>query len=418
MTSKSLFLSIPVAWGHVHTLPLTYSEKSDLDSGTEIFIWETRSSTTLIVSNNVGFGIERSDADYLPPQPDPDNEIDSDDPKILDDRGFFKACIEGTDTFVAVQVVKLDCDEDCEKMERRERQAELSRNEMCSLQGTLIPRFYGVWEGQYLEDNYRFYLTEYCGPSINVRWPYVPPFDRQRIMDAIVGLHHAGFLYDNDDLMERHWIVSDKDRVVMLSFADTVCGHECPRKGAHFVYGDFQPVHDENFCISLYEAGNELLFWQRCEWYCIGPDAIYTALPSTRDMWDVWDESGRRKAVPPPSCPPPYSMSLPRLLPEFQNRSESYDSHNKQSSDPVTRVPRSRDKSNTNLAPLFPPADVDLDNDSGRSCVPGPSTSKVLSEPRGSASKRLTMNQPYLCRPNVAIQCEASVRRVEFAVVK
>ncbi|KIY53772.1 hypothetical protein FISHEDRAFT_68535 [Fistulina hepatica ATCC 64428] len=138
---------------------------------------------------------------------------------------------------------------------------------------------------------------------------------------------------------------------------------------------------------------------------------------NTRDMWDVWDESGRRKAVPPASRSPPQVSTLSPGLPEL-NRSESYDSHNKQSSDPVTRVPRSRDKSNTNLAPLFPPADVDLDNDSGRSCVPGPSTSKVLSEPRGSASKRLTMNQPYLCRPNVAIQCEASVRRVEFAVVK
>ncbi|KIY50644.1 hypothetical protein FISHEDRAFT_57442 [Fistulina hepatica ATCC 64428] len=278
MPVKPLLLTVPVAWKYVETIPLVYSDRNVkshcIDSTTETLLWGCRSSTTLIVSSKVGDGIEREYNHFA----EVDSNEGDEESDVLGDHGFFKACIEGTEAFVAVQVLQMDCSKDYLKLKCRQRVAELSCNELCNFQGSLIPQFYGIWEGQYLNETYVFYLSEYCGPSIGVRWPFVQPFNRQRIMNVLVQFHDAGFLYDNDDLLERHFIVSDENRIVMLSFASTISEHDCPRKGANFQYGEYQPIVDE---LPNYNNPDDRL---------------------TRDMWD---ESGRRKPKLPQSASPP-----------------------------------------------------------------------------------------------------------------
>ncbi|KIY48942.1 hypothetical protein FISHEDRAFT_73157 [Fistulina hepatica ATCC 64428] len=219
MANKVLNLDVPGSWGNIQHVQLLYSKKNcgaPVDPIGEATIWGDKNSAKLIVVEN------------------PDDLVHN---RILIERGCFKAQIEGKEhVFVIVQVVDEEESDDIDNIKRCQRQAELSRNEMRHLQGSLIPRFY--------VPNWEFI--------------YLPWQKRQRIMDALFDLHRAGFMHNN--VNRGHYGFPSDQRVALLSLGNVTCNHEC-RQRDRPEFASPEPQLSYGLCRALKLAGYEIRFW-------------------------------------------------------------------------------------------------------------------------------------------------------------
>ncbi|PSR76124.1 hypothetical protein PHLCEN_2v8674 [Hermanssonia centrifuga] len=142
-------------------------------------------------------------------------------------------------------------------------EAELYNTRLKDLQGTDVPRFFGLFTGiiEGFPIRIACILLEYCGPTMG---GYFKDYDiptRGKIIEALVHIHNAGVQHNDFDTY--HVILDQSDsrdlkvRIVDFGHADK---HTCRRKMEIRPY-EFAPWQGDFSCSELYDLAYCTDFW-------------------------------------------------------------------------------------------------------------------------------------------------------------
>ncbi|KAJ7632723.1 hypothetical protein FB45DRAFT_913289 [Roridomyces roridus] len=134
-------------------------------------------------------------------------------------RGF--GSLQGSETVLALKFAMREDLIDALKEESR-----VYSGALHSLQGSVIPRCFGLYVGVGEEDQQIGCLVlEHFGECIQQPFSFLPLDLKIRIMDSIASIHRQGLLHG--DFAERNVLVQDGD-VRIIDFDQTEWGHDCP----------------------------------------------------------------------------------------------------------------------------------------------------------------------------------------------
>ncbi|PSR82306.1 hypothetical protein PHLCEN_2v6097 [Hermanssonia centrifuga] len=165
-----------------------------------------------------------------------------------------------------------------------EAEADLYSTELKDLQGTDVPRFFGLFTGVIKAYRTRIacILLEYCGPTMGGYFddydmatrlvaltsrvvltlnPMLTGLNRGKIIEAFVRIHNAGV--QHNDIETYHVILDQSDsenlKVRIIDF-DNAEKHTCTRKMEIRPYG-FAPWRGDFMCWELYDLALDTDFW-------------------------------------------------------------------------------------------------------------------------------------------------------------
>ncbi|GJE90084.1 hypothetical protein PsYK624_062070 [Phanerochaete sordida] len=156
-------------------------------------------------------------------------------------------------------VCKIVFDEDSDRLED---EAELYTHKMKHLQGTTVPRFYGLFSGTYVNmlgrtRAIRCIIVEAWGSSPTTL-KRVPMSLRITIAEAVLRIHAAGV--QHNDLRLPNILISPDKREVRIVDFDNASQHDCPRAMPVILYA-WEPTLAEFGCSELHDFISNLGIW-------------------------------------------------------------------------------------------------------------------------------------------------------------
>jgi len=143
------------------------------------------------------------------------------------------------------------------KMLRHE--ASLYRGPLQELQGEVLPRFYGLYEGQMEDEELTGCLiTQYTGQHRKEPLHGLPWEMRMNLIMSLVDIHEAGVVHG--DFTDRNVVFTKTGFPCILDFGHAESGHKCGRK-MEIVFHAPWPNKEEFGCDELYEACRTLSVW-------------------------------------------------------------------------------------------------------------------------------------------------------------
>ncbi|KLO05328.1 hypothetical protein SCHPADRAFT_1002969 [Schizopora paradoxa] len=149
------------------------------------------------------------------------------------------------------------------------REAAVYHEQLSSLQGKDIPKFFGYYEGSFLEDEdededdspvrVSCIFLEDCGDAVDCNFGDLPLADRAEIMKKVGRVHQCGLILD--DFQEQN-VVSKGSSYRLIDFQHVETGHKCPWKGGRVYEGQVIPTFDQIGCPALHNVGLELQLWR------------------------------------------------------------------------------------------------------------------------------------------------------------
>ncbi|GJE90087.1 hypothetical protein PsYK624_062100 [Phanerochaete sordida] len=156
-------------------------------------------------------------------------------------------------------VCKIAFNEDSDRLED---EAELYTHKMKHLQGTTIPRFYGLFSGTYINmlgktRAIRCIILEAWGASMTTL-KRVPMSRRITIAEAVLRIHAAGVQH-NDLRLANILISADKSEVRIVDF-DDASEHPCARAMPVILYA-WKPTIADFGCREIHDFVKDLGIW-------------------------------------------------------------------------------------------------------------------------------------------------------------
>ncbi|PSR76125.1 hypothetical protein PHLCEN_2v8675 [Hermanssonia centrifuga] len=142
-------------------------------------------------------------------------------------------------------------------------EAELYNTRLKDLQGTDVPRFFGLFTGiiEGFPIRIACILLEYCGPTMGGYFGDYDMATRGKIIEAFVRLHNAGV--QHNDIDTYHIILDEADsenlQVRIIDF-DHAEKHTCKREMEIRPY-EFAPWRGDFRCWELYDLALDTDFW-------------------------------------------------------------------------------------------------------------------------------------------------------------
>ncbi|KAF9479118.1 hypothetical protein BDN70DRAFT_834830 [Pholiota conissans] len=127
------------------------------------------------------------------------------------------------------------------------------------LQGSAVPRFYGLYTGTENDQDIACLVLEYCGESITKRFSLLPMNLRVRILEHLGEIHRQGFLHG--DFAERN-VLHKNGEVRLIDFDRTIPDHHC-RCDMNFHAGETTPERGGFGCDYLWDiALHNMKIWK------------------------------------------------------------------------------------------------------------------------------------------------------------
>jgi len=183
--------------------------------------------------------------------PEPHSDYHSDTPV------FRAAVVDGFDKSTATTVaLKFAMREDL--IDDLDKEAAVYAGALQHLQGTVIPRCYGLYTGSGEGGQpIACLVLEHCGECIQERFQYLPLSVRIRILERLADIHRCGLCHG--DFAERNVLQRDGD-IRIIDF-DQTNYHNCDCD-MNFYPGGKSPDAEEFGCHELWEVcRSELMLW-------------------------------------------------------------------------------------------------------------------------------------------------------------
>jgi len=170
------------------------------------------------------------------------------------DSPVFRASIEGTDNAVALKFAMRD-----DLISGLEEEGRIYRDALQTLQGTTIPRCFGLFLGMGEEgQSIACLVLEYWGECLRQPFQFLPLNLKIQILEGLASIHREGLLHG--DFAERNVLLHDGD-IRIIDFDQTQSGHDCRWK-MNFRPGEELPHREEFGCDQLWEVcRSELRIW-------------------------------------------------------------------------------------------------------------------------------------------------------------
>ncbi|KAJ7109486.1 hypothetical protein C8R44DRAFT_289464 [Mycena epipterygia] len=176
------------------------------------------------------------------------------------DSPVFRASIEGTDDDAPRFALKFAMREDLiYGLEEEER---VYGNALKTLQGSAIPRCFGIYTGMQEDRPIACLVLEYFGECIKQPFQFLPLDLKIQILEHLGAIHREGLLHG--DFAERNVLLQDGN-IRIIDFDQTEAGHHCrctmnfrllPLPGASGM-----PGINEFGCEQLWEVWSDLRMW-------------------------------------------------------------------------------------------------------------------------------------------------------------
>jgi len=163
------------------------------------------------------------------------------------DSPVFRASIEGTEA--PVFALKFAMREDL--VDGLEEESRIYHDALQTLQGTTVPRSYGLFTGMGEEGQQIACLVlEHWGDCLQQPFPLLPLDLKILILERLGAIHREGLLHG--DFAERNVLLHEGD-VRIIDFDQTESGHDCRCK-MNFQPGEKLPDIEEFGCDQLWEV--------------------------------------------------------------------------------------------------------------------------------------------------------------------
>ncbi|GJE90082.1 serine/threonine protein kinase [Phanerochaete sordida] len=194
-------------------------------------------------------------------------------------------------------VCKIVLNEDSDRLED---EARLYTERMKHLQGTTVPRFYGLFSGTYVNPAgrtraIRCIIVEEWGSSMS-KITHLPMSLRITIIEAVLRIHAAGVKH-NDLRFPNILISEDKSEVRIVDF-DNASEHTCPRSMPVILYA-WEPTLADFGCREIHDFVSDLEIWTSATVRYLGRLHSVHLSPTAEEMFksaqpDVPDEPEER----------------------------------------------------------------------------------------------------------------------------
>ncbi|KAH9940257.1 hypothetical protein B0H21DRAFT_677837, partial [Amylocystis lapponica] len=146
-------------------------------------------------------------------------------------------------------------------LKRLRHEATIYRERLQDLGGIVVPKFYGLYEGEMEDEELTGCLvTQYCGKHAEVPFYGLPWETKVLLIGAMVRLHDAGVLHG--DFREANVVFTPKGTPCIIDF-DRAQAHTCESTMTIEVHRP-QPDPEEFGCDELFSACNSAGIWTPC----------------------------------------------------------------------------------------------------------------------------------------------------------
>ncbi|KAH9923006.1 hypothetical protein B0H21DRAFT_701332 [Amylocystis lapponica] len=173
-----------------------------------------------------------------------------------DGNTVFRATLHRDNNHVAYVVCKLTYGK--RNLKRLRHEAAIYRDQLRDLQGKVVPRFYGLYEGEMENKELTDCLiTQYCGEHAEVPFCGLSWDSKASVITALLKVHKAGVQHGHSHEGNIVFTPKGYPRIIDFSYAGA---HTC--EGTMQVVFHRQEPHPEDFaCDELFKACDDLGVW-------------------------------------------------------------------------------------------------------------------------------------------------------------